>query len=123
MCGNRGKSDDSEKGVEWIGCDCANECGRWFHYSCLSYDVQIAVNMSIVEASEWFCSECAEMTDHVNNQCPVCMRTVVSRVDGNCAICSECAGACHLKCLSERRQIQYHTYIVKGRSWFCNNCA
>jgi len=123
VCGVRGHKKDSENGIDWVGCDKADQCGRWFHYHCLTYDERIAVDMSIVESDEWLCSECAVMHGQLNVPCSVCMVTVLSSTDGSVAICSQCAGVCHLCCLSERKQIQYHMYVQRGGSWLCNACS
>ena len=121
----RGRKIDDERGVEWIGCDRSNVCGKWFHYHCLSYDERTAVDMSIVVGGEWLCNECSVVHGQDIVPCPVCMRDIrMNETDpGSVAVCSQCAGLCHLFCLSEPRQIEYHMYLQRGGNWMCNQCS
>ena len=120
-CECRGRKEDTDKGIEWIGCDNVNKCGKWFHYGCLSSDQQIAVNLSLVCESEWMCKECLAEAGRVYLPCTVCMeQTVKNGID--VAICTACGNICHLKCMSKAKQAQYKKALQHGQHWFCNNC-
>ena len=41
---------------EWIGCDNCDD--GWYHYSCLSSDLQAEVDLSMVLKSPWHCNSC-----------------------------------------------------------------
>ncbi|XP_052259083.1 uncharacterized protein LOC127863558 [Dreissena polymorpha] len=49
-CGERGRVDDEERGVEWYGCD---GCECWYHGGCQTqYELMMAVT-SLCDGDEW----------------------------------------------------------------------
>ncbi|KAH3798924.1 hypothetical protein DPMN_152528 [Dreissena polymorpha] len=54
-CGERGRVDDEERGVEWYGCD---GCECWYHGGCLTqYELMMAVT-SLCDGEKWTCKRC-----------------------------------------------------------------
>ncbi|XP_052783979.1 uncharacterized protein LOC128219880 [Mya arenaria] len=62
LCGIRARVNDEKEGVEWYGCDRAEDCKRsgWYHFSCLSESEQMSLQESLDTGSEWVCLFCSE---------------------------------------------------------------
>jgi len=52
-CGERGRVDDEERGVEW--CD---GCEGWYHGECLSVQELTLAVTSVCDGDDWNCKKC-----------------------------------------------------------------
>ncbi|KAH3799045.1 hypothetical protein DPMN_152648 [Dreissena polymorpha] len=54
-CGERGRVDDEERGVEWHGCD---GCECWYHGGCLTQNEPMMAVTSLYDGEESTCNRC-----------------------------------------------------------------
>jgi len=55
--GMRGRVDDEGRGIMWYGCD-KDQCGRWYHETCLAAQERDFLNESLEDGGSWYCKRC-----------------------------------------------------------------